>query len=384
MKANRIRSKMHLVVAAALAAAPLAAQATNGDHMLGVNANQWAMAGAIIAAPEDAGTVLTNPAGLAGLKLQEFRSDFGFGLLNPPRKVNGNESDSDLYLMPAGALAFRVSDRLTTGLGVAGLLGMGVDVADALPAAGNQAVVTTRQVMRISPGFAFRQSDALALGASFNINYQSLAMHTAAYTLPQNQVFGFGATFGLTYVANERVRFGASYVTKQSMDEFEWNTTAGRYSARIDLPAQLALGVALQAGPDMLVEADIKRIFFKKVMDSVPLTTPTTPSSLNFGWDNQTVFAVGLRKQVNDKMTLRAGLNYGKSPIEADDVTNNYGSVAVTEKHLTLGFTRNLGAHTSASLSYARAFENKVESPTGANSIQLEQNVLNFQISYQN
>ncbi len=384
MQSHRTGTMRQLALAVALATVSQAALATNADHMLGVNANQWAMAGAVIAAPEDAGTVLTNPAGLAGLKLQEFRSDFGFGLLNPPRKVNGNESDSDLYLMPAGALAFRVSDRLTTGLGVAGLLGMGVDVADALPAAGNQAVVTTRQVMRISPGFAWRSNDALAFGASFNINYQSLAMHTAAYTLPQNQVFGFGATLGMTYVANERVRFGASYVTKQSMDEFEWNTTAGRYSARIDLPAQLALGVALQAGPDMTVEADIKRIFFKKVMDSVPLTTPTTPSSLNFGWDNQTVFAVGVRKQVNDKMTLRAGLNYGKSPIEADDVTNNYGSVAVTEKHLTLGFTRNLGARTSASLSYARAFENKVESPTGANSIQLEQNVLNLQISYQN
>ncbi len=383
MEAHRIRSKLHFAMVAALVAAPLAAQATNGDHMLGVNANQWAMAGAIIAAPEDAGTVLTNPAGLAGLKMEEFRSDFGFGLLNPPRKVNGNESDSDLYLMPAGSMAFRVSDRLTTGLGVAGLLGMGVDVADALPAAGNQAVATTRQVMRISPGFAYRQSDALALGASFNINYQSLAMHTAAYTLPQNQVFGFGATLGLSYIANERVRFGASYVTKQSMDSFEWNTTAGRYSARMDLPAQLALGVALQAGPDMLIEADIKRIFFKKVLDSVPLTTPTGSSALNFGWDNQTVFAVGVRKQVNDKMTLRAGLNYGKSPIEPDDVTNNYGSVAVTEKHLTLGFTRNLGAHTSASLSYARAFENKVENSAGQ-SIQLEQNVLNLQISYQN
>lgn len=74
------------------------ALATNGDQMLGVTATQWGMAGAVVAAPQDAGTIMTNPAGLAELGMKDVRFDMGFGSLNPPRKVNGADSDSDSLL----------------------------------------------------------------------------------------------------------------------------------------------------------------------------------------------------------------------------------------------------------------------------------------------
>ena len=75
--------------------------ATNGDQMLGVSATQWGRAGAVTAAPEDAGTIITNPAALADLDIEEVRVDMGFGILNPPRKANGVDSDSDAYLIPS-------------------------------------------------------------------------------------------------------------------------------------------------------------------------------------------------------------------------------------------------------------------------------------------
>ena len=51
--------------------------------------------------------------------------DFGFGLLHPPRKVNGQDSDSNYYLMPTGAVAFNVNDRLYLGMGMGGVSGFG-------------------------------------------------------------------------------------------------------------------------------------------------------------------------------------------------------------------------------------------------------------------
>src|SRR5690606_21466572 len=133
--------------------------ATNGDQMLGVTATQWGRAGAVVAMPEDAGTVLTNPAALANLDMEEVRVDLGFGFLNPPRKANGVDSDSDLYLIPSGAMALRVNPRLVFGLGMAGLSGMGVDFDDIAPLPGSQAVVTTKQFYKIAPGFGFRVND---------------------------------------------------------------------------------------------------------------------------------------------------------------------------------------------------------------------------------
>lgn len=372
-----------LSVAMALGIISAPSFATNGDQMLGVTAMQWGMAGAHTAAPQDAATVLTNPAGLADLSMQEFRADFGFGILNPPRKVNNQDSDSDYYLMPAGALAYRPNEKLTLGMGMAGLSGMGVDFPDALPAPGPQSIVTTKQFYKIAPGFGYQVNDKLAVGAALNIDYQSLALATPAFQLPQNQVYGFGATFGLTYKPNPRFTIGASYTTKQEMDEFKWNTMAGTYGMTMDAPPIFSVGLAFKPMPGLLIEADIKHIAFSDVLDKVAFKTPAGTSQMNFGWSDQTVFAIGVQKQVNPKTTVRAGFNYGESPIGPEDVDSNIGSLAVTEAHLTLGLTRQLGERLFTSLSYAHAFHNEVTSNSGSgNKIELEQNVVNLQMSY--
>lgn len=381
---NRIHARA--ICTAILATATATAQATNGDHMLGVNAIHWGMAGAITAAADDAGTVLANPAALANIDMREARVDLGFGLLNPPRAVNGQDSDSNLYLMPAGALAFRVSDRLTTGLGLGGLMGMGVDIADALPAApGNQAVVTTRQVFKIAPAFSYRLRDDLALGAALNIDVQSLAMYNAQFQLPQTQVFGFGAALGLVWRPSAQWQLGVAYTSEQAMQEFEWHTSSGKYGMTLDLPAQLAAGAAWRPAQGWLIAADVKRIAFSKVLDAVPFYTPGGETTMNFGWSDQTVFALAVQKQLSETTTVRAGVNYGASPIGPEDVNNNLGSLAVTEKHAAIGLTRTIGERTAMSLAYAHAFKNEVPSSTGApNTIELEQNILSVQISYSN
>ncbi|MBN8764127.1 MAG: long-chain fatty acid ABC transporter [Thiobacillus sp. 63-78] len=371
-------------VSAATYMAAIDAHATNGDQMIGVTATQWGMAGAVVAAPQDAGTIMSNPAGLAELGMKEVRFDMGFGLLNPPRKANGTESDSDYYLIPSGAVAFNVNDRLYLGMGMAGLSGMGVDFADIMAAApGAQAVVTTKQFYKIAPGFGYKVNDKLSIGAALNIDYQSLAIHNTAFTLPQNQVYGFGATAGLIYKFNNRLQVGASWISKQSMDEFKWNTTAGRYAMTMDAPQQFAVGVAFKPMPGLLIEADVKHIGFSDVLGRVPFQTPGGPSAMNFGWDDQVVYAIGVQKEINSKTIVRAGFNYGKSPIGREDVNNNIGSLAVTEKHLSVGMTRKLSDKVSASLSYMHAFHNDITSNVAPrNKIELEQNIANVQVSY--
>lgn len=379
---QKLDCRLSVALALGLISAP--ALATNGDQMLGVTATQWGMAGAYTAAPQDAATVLTNPAGLADLSMQEFRGDFGFGILNPPRQANDLDSDSDYYLMPAGALAYRPNEKLTLGMGMAGLSGMGVDFPDTMPALpGNQAIVTTKQFYKIAPGFGYKVNEKLALGAALNIDYQSLALANPSFQLPQNQVYGFGATFGLTYKPNPMFTVGASYTTKQHMDEFKWNTTAGTYGMTLDGPPIFSVGLAFKPMPGLLVEADIKHIAFSDVLDRVAFKTPAGTTQMAFGWEDQTVFAIGVQKQVNPKTTIRAGFNYGESPIGPEDVDNNIGSLAITEAHLTLGLTRQMGQRLFTSLSYAHAFHNEVTSNSGSgNKIELEQNVVNLQMSY--
>lgn len=375
-------------LAAALVTAAPQAMATNGDHMLGFSAIQNGMAGAIVAAPQEATTILVNPAGLAELPIKEVRFDLGVGFLNPPRKANGFESDSNLYMIPAGAVAFRVDERLTLGMGLGGLSGMGVDFPDTAAAPGNQAVVTTKQFFKVSPGFAYRVSDRLAVGATINLDYQSLSLSNPQYTLPQNQVFGWGVSAGLVWKFADSLQFGAAWSSLQHMNDFEWNTTAGKFSMGMDAPQTLALGLAWRPAPGWLIEGDVKRIWFGSVLDSVSIQRPAgytgpIPAALNFGWSDQTVYALGVQKELGDKMQLRLGFNYGKSPIGAEDVNANIGSLAIVEKHLTVGITRRFSDKVSGSFSYVHAFNNSITSNVAPfNTIELEQNIVNLQVSY--
>jgi long-chain fatty acid transport protein len=281
---NKLTPLAALLTGLSAAFANSAAFATNGDQMTALSAPTAAMGGATVAAPRDALTVLYNPAGLGhlvgaeeGKGIEEVRMDFGFGLLHPPRKVNGAESDSNYYLMPTGAVAFKVNDQLYLGMGMGGVSGMGVNVADIAPSAGNQAMVTTKQVFRISPGAAYKVNDTLTLGASLNIGYQSLAMTNASFSLPQNQQFGFGATLGAVYKINDRLQTGFAYTSKTNMHAMEYSTTAGKISFDMDMPASYAIGLAYKASDSLLIEADIKRIQFADVMDRITVTGPGAP-----------------------------------------------------------------------------------------------------------
>lgn len=383
-----LKTGFSAVAAAVLAAYALPAAATNGDQMLGLSAIQNGMAGAVVASPQDATTVLINPAGMAELNIKDARFDLGVGFLNPPRSVNGMASDSNLYMMPAGAVNFRVNDQLTLGMGLGGLSGMGVDFADTAAVAGNQAVVTTKQFFKVSPGFAYRVNERLAVGATVNINYQSLALSNPAYTLPQNQGFGWGVTTGLVYKLSDAVQLGAAWSSIQRMNDFEWNTASGKIAMRMDAPETLALGLAWRASKDLLIEVDVKRIGFSRVLDTVAVNRPTgyvgpIPASMRFGWSDQTVIALGIQKAIGAQMQVRAGFNYGQSPIGPEDVNSNIGSLAVVEKHVSLGLTRKFNDKVSGSVSWVHAFNNKVTSDVAPlNTIELKQNIVNFQISY--
>ena len=381
------------LAAIALAASVPHAAATNGDHMLGLSAIQNGMAGAVVAAPQEATTVLVNPAGMAELNIKDVRFDLGVGFLNPLREVNGFDSDSNLYMMPSGAVAFRVDDQLTLGMGLGGVSGMGVDFPDTMAAPGYQSLVTTKQFFKVAPGFAYRVTDSVSIGATVNLNYQSLALSgfspTGRFDLPQNQVFGWGVTAGLIWKLNPQLQFGAAWSSKQNMSEFEWNTPAGKITMDMDAPQTFTVGLAWKPMPGLLIEGDIKRIWYSDVLDKLSFGRPTgyagaVPAAIPFGWSDQMVYAFGIQQDIGEKTQVRAGFNYGESPIGPEDVNANLGSLAVVEKHLSLGVSRKFSEKVTGSLSYVHAFNNSVKSNVAPfNTIELKQNLLNMQISYQ-
>jgi long-chain fatty acid transport protein len=131
-------------------------------------------------------------------------------------------------MIPAVALASRVSDNLYIGTGMWGTAGIGTDFR------GDSSLMdmeTTLQLMQFAMPIAYKFNNSLSIGFSPIVQYGSLDIH---YKMPpnleganigdgQNQDFGFGYSAGLSYDFGEGLKVGAVY----KIDEFPIDKSRG-------------------------------------------------------------------------------------------------------------------------------------------------------------
>jgi len=135
---------------------------------------------------------------------------------------------------------------------------------------------------------------------------------------------------------------------KISVVDFQWPETYG-------------LGVAVEVTPSLMIAADIKHIGWENVMKNFTMTYAAMGDAVTFAlpqnWDDQTVFQIGGAYKVNDKLTLRAGLNMSDNPVP--DALLNYLFPAIVEDHYTmgLGYAFDKSSEVNFSLQFAPEVE---------------------------
>ncbi|MFW5910966.1 MAG: OmpP1/FadL family transporter, partial [Thiohalospira sp.] len=270
------------------------------------------------------------------------------------------------------------------GGGMYGTSGMGVDYGQSQMSAAQQGQparywdgYSNIQLWEMAPTLAWRMNEQVKLGASLNISYQSVAFQQRMMsgtdtdgdgvgdTVGDNfdlsrsaSAFGYGLSFGALYEINDQWQVGASYKTKQSFSDLEYQLAqgdvwvddrnaqngmssegeAGTYKLGLDLPQRLAIGGAWMPSEDVTVSADLKWINWSDTMDELAVEGPNgTQRTMDPGWDDQTVYALGANWGVADGVEVRAGYNYAESPIDSEDVVANMILPAVVESHYTVG-----------------------------------------------
>ncbi len=369
--------------------------ATNGYYMIGTGAKSLGMAGAVVANPQDASTIIQNPAGIAWLPNTMF--DIGGAVFMPPRKMNGHDSDSNVFVVPAAGFAYNKmgcncgTPHFVFGMGMYGVSGMGVDWDDNKLTNGGmlQKAYSSLQMMEMSIGGAYRFNDKLSFGFAPVFVYQALQMEfgwvvpDVGQTNPNSHyyrkmpapgvhtdsldtasAYGIGFDAGLVYKINDMWMVGLVYKSKRYMQKLEWNTVPGNglmitsddVKMRLDMPQQVALGINFRPIEQLRIETDIRWINYHDVMNEVDVSGMAVPS-WNFHWDNQWVFAIGTSYKVLPYLTLRTGFNYAKDPIDDDDLYMNIVAPAIVETHATFGFTYNITKSFDVSFAYVHAFE---------------------------
>lgn len=426
--------------------APLS-QATNGYQLTGIGSYQESLAGAVTAHPGSAMTAITNPAGMARIGK---RADFSLELFMPDRYVDFTDQGGDKsysaakqYGVPALGWTAPVDeskDDVYFGGGMYGTSGMGADYGQTFmsPAQGPYPDMyfegySAIQFWQLAPTLAWNVDKQLTLGVSLNIDYQSVALKqkftgdtggvagidsadTVMASLDMSrtaQAFGYGLTVGALYDVNSKITLGATYKSKQSFPDMEYqlgygditgnsglqmNTgctdvdmfgrqfcPAGLYQLQLDFPAMMALGVAYSPTEALTFSLDVKKIQWSDTMDVLTITGPAGMRlDLASGWSDQTVVALGVEYTVNPRLRLRMGYNQGDAPIDEADVDNNMILPAVVEKHYAVGGDWRMSKYWDLGFHYSIGSQNAIasSSATSAASIGLEIVTVGINLGY--
>jgi long-chain fatty acid transport protein len=185
--------------------------------------------------------------------------------------------------------------------------------------------------------------------------------------------YGYGAKIGIHAPINEMFSLGAMYQTKIRMTEFDDYADLFAEQGGFDIPADLKLGLTWHASQALDLSFDIEHIWYSDI-DSIAnpianlFSCPTagmggTDTSFclggnkggGFGWDDMTVYKVGMKWSNNEDWTWRLGYSYGEQPIPSSEMSFNILAPATIEQHFTGGFTleRTPGRQFNMALMYA-------------------------------
>ena len=376
--------KLLLAAATAAAFAPLGAHATVGYFAHGYGIKAKATGGVGIALPQDTLAAATNPAGMvlvgsrADLGLEWFSPDRGAEIVGNPMmsgSYDGNGTSS--FLIPEFGYNRMLSPTMSFGVSVYGNGGMNTTYKTNPFGAPGEAGVDLMQLF-IAPTLAWKFGNH-AIGVSLNLAYQrfeanGLQGFAGFSSDPANftnrgydDSTGYGVRIGWIGQVSPSVSLGATYQSKTSMSEFDKYKGLFADQGDFDIPENYGIGIAWKASPALTIAGDVMQINYSGVpsvgnpvnslFSGVPFGASNGPG---FGWQDTTVYKLGVTYDVNPGLTLRAGYVTLKQPIPASQTFLNILAPGVVEDHVTLGATWKMGANGELTVMYMHAFETTV------------------------
>jgi long-chain fatty acid transport protein len=418
-------SRRLLRIAAAAAGIALAAPAlaTNGYFQIGYGAKSTGMAGAAVANPQDTLAAAANPAGMARV---DEGFDIGLRAFSPIRESTldctapygcaqpvSSTSANQLFLIPDGGYMRRVNDRMTAGVSLYGNGGMNTSYGTniyaeaafqggffgppAAPGAGTAVYgelgVNLAQFM-IAPTFTYDINENHSFGISPVIAVQrfqakglglfgDFGLSSDTANLTNNGAdwsYGIGVRIGWLGEVAKGVKIGATYASETFMTKLEEYSGLFADGGSFNIPANAAVGIAIEPTDKLTIAADVQRIFYGDI-ESINNPGPTNAefngtisadrlmgasNGIGFGWQSIWAFKLGLKYDLTDAWTLRAGYNYGESPVPDEEVLINIVAPGVVEHHVTLGFSYRSSKKSQWNFAYMHAFDRSQKDPSTA------------------
>ncbi len=350
------KNKLALAIAVAFAL-PASAFATNGIIQAGNGIVAHGMGGAGLANAGEASAGADNPALISQTG---DAVNVGWSMFMPERKIDTTaaagpagtvaKSDETMFGIPQAAFTSKINDSMNWGVMAYALGGMNTDYrtgpfpGSGAPGQTNPQSVNLQGII-VAPTMSYSFSPNLTAGASLLLGYEMLTtsnlFNEGATGTFEDTSTGEGVKLGVDYKVSDGISIGAMVQPKMhmahEMNAFKHMLSGFGFTgkATLELPNEYGVGGKFALGRNADIVADILYYDWQSV-DVFKF----------FGWKSEPVFKVGGEIRPTDKWALRAGLNYGKSPIQGgvravnntmDAAFANYPFPAISEWHITLG-----------------------------------------------
>lgn len=380
------------------------AGATNGMYLTSYGAESAGRAGANLAISDRTLAINFNPAGITQLQGNHLTANLA---LLAPSLDFGNMTNSMLdaedQLFPLPAVAYVRADRDSPwawGLAFVAQGGMGARFKDVNTFFGTRDETYSQvRFLTVAPTVAYAVSEDMSFGLALDIGYGDVAFRFFPETsffnaqAPDFSFFGvrmeeagglqYNARLGWWWRPQPRWQIGVIYQTETESD-FSGGDTIFNFTGHpflqqkvgytsdvegFTFAAQAGIGVAVRCTEKWIVAFDVKRYFWDDAVDTITVTArnpsvPGAPSEVVlpfvFNWKDQWVYALGVDYRATERLTLRAGYNYGENPVP--DETLNPLFPANVEHHLAVGFSWLTGKRT-LDVALEHGFENQQTNP---------------------
>ena len=324
------------------------------------------MGGASIALPYDAAASANNTAGMAFVG---SRSDILFttAFINATTGLGPFQFEaSDLGFAPTGGFNWDLKNGWTVGVSIFGF-GSGTDYEKPLP--GNttnthssiaQVVVAPTVTYRVGPnqaiGFALLiAAQRLELGGLQSFGFQDTGSESS---------YGVGASIGYLGELAPGLRLGLTYSSRVDMGRLDKYSSLLADGGNQDIPQQAGIGLSWQVTPQLIAAFDYLWINWSSVR---PLGNPFpgngpagSVDGPGFGWQDQSIYRLGLAFDADDRWTFRTGGTYKTKLIVPEYATLNTLAALVPQVTFTLGATYRVDSRHIVSAAYAHNFERTV------------------------
>ena len=266
-----------------------------------------------------------------------------WGTLGDPGNVGMNA------LIPASYAGVQVTEDLYFGLSVNAPYGMATKADDPSATAFHSA---TAKIFTadMKANVAYRINDVFSVGAGVGATYGYVRMTSRPGSYIELKGTDWAPVYsaGVTITPREGTVIGIGYRSETKL-ELEGTETIGAsirndITADLTLPASVTVGLRQRITDRFDLLAGFEWAGWSSVKDPIPIVgSPIPGNSLTLGYDDSWFASIGGEFAYNDRVTLRAGLAYEKSPIpdkhrnlrlpDANRIWASFGgSFEVTEK----------------------------------------------------